>query len=316
MGFITPNIGIYIPAAGETNYDSSFAAGMVNIDQHDHSGGPTGGVPLSSSGLADGSVTYQKLNPNVADNTTGIGTSGAAGANQLSLLGILMSIYQLTSPVGFLTANGTTANFRTFANSSSIVWTNANGVGGNPSAALASTITTSVTGTPNQIAASSAVAGVQTISLTPTVLNATQPCFLANIVGGGVSNVTGDGTDYIVPFTGTISYQRGGSNFNGNTTFTAPNTGVYYIHADLACQGITSGMNQGEISIFVNGAQVYSDFNGNVGAVMNSGGGFVLSINQPALLTAGDLVTIHLRIFSGAKVVSIADGTFSVNLLY
>ena len=147
-------------------------------------------------------------------------------------------------------------------------------------------------------------------------MNTTQPCFLANIVGGGLSNVTGDGTDYTVPFTGTISYQRGGSNFDGNMTFTAPNTGVYYIHCDLACQGITSGMNQGEISIFVNGAQTYSDFNGNIGAVMNSGGGFILSVNQPALLTAGDLVTIHLRIFSGAKVVGIADGTFSCNLLY
>jgi NOL1/NOP2/fmu family ribosome biogenesis protein len=31
MGQVTPNMGIYIPAAGETNYDASFAAGMINV---------------------------------------------------------------------------------------------------------------------------------------------------------------------------------------------------------------------------------------------------------------------------------------------
>ena len=47
MGTITPNIGIFIPADGEQNYGSSFAAGMVNVDQHDHSGGPNKGPPRS-----------------------------------------------------------------------------------------------------------------------------------------------------------------------------------------------------------------------------------------------------------------------------
>lgn len=94
VGNTTPNIGIYIPAAGETNYDSSFASGMVNVDQHDHTGAPTKGVQIATTGLADGSVTYPKLNANVADTATGIGVDGA-NPNKLQILGLLKELYQL-----------------------------------------------------------------------------------------------------------------------------------------------------------------------------------------------------------------------------
>lgn len=135
MGQTTPNLSIYIPSAGETNYEQSFAAGMMNIDQHDHSGGPNKGVPITNSGLADFSVTYDKLNANVVDPTTGIGTQGGAFQNRLQLLGYLANLYQLslTPGVGFVVMNGGVSNVRTFQNSSSITWTNANGTG-NPSA--------------------------------------------------------------------------------------------------------------------------------------------------------------------------------------
>lgn len=62
MGVVTPNMGIYIPSAGETNYDAPFSSGMVNVDQHDHTGGPNKGVPIGTGGIADGSVTFAKLN--------------------------------------------------------------------------------------------------------------------------------------------------------------------------------------------------------------------------------------------------------------
>ena len=55
MGTTTPNIGLYIPADGETNYGTAFANGMLNLDTHDHSGAPTKGVPLSASGVTPGS---------------------------------------------------------------------------------------------------------------------------------------------------------------------------------------------------------------------------------------------------------------------
>ena len=97
MGQTTPNIGIFIPAAGETNYDSSFSSGMVNVDQHDHTGAPTKGVQIATTGLADGSVTYPKLNANVVDTATGLGTEGAPFANRITTTGLLKQLAQMTT---------------------------------------------------------------------------------------------------------------------------------------------------------------------------------------------------------------------------
>lgn len=135
MGQTTPNIGIFIPAAGEKNYDQSFAAGMVNVDQHDHSGGPNKGLPIATEGLGAFSVTFDKLNVNVVDPTTGVGTSGVF-PNQIVMLDPLKSIFQLAPASGFITMDGTVAHVRTFQNSSTVTWTNPDGVAGNPSAAF------------------------------------------------------------------------------------------------------------------------------------------------------------------------------------
>lgn len=135
MGQTTPNIGIYIVAAGETNYSESVAAGMVNIDQHDHSGGPNKGLPIATEGLGAFAVTFDKLNVNVVDPTTGVGTSLIL-PNQIVMLDPLKSIFQLAPASGFLTLDGTDAHARVFQNSASVTWTNADGVGGNPSASV------------------------------------------------------------------------------------------------------------------------------------------------------------------------------------
>lgn len=57
MGTTTPNISIYVPAAGETNYDQAFLAGMLNVDAHNHTGGPDNGVILGNASLATPYVT-------------------------------------------------------------------------------------------------------------------------------------------------------------------------------------------------------------------------------------------------------------------
>ncbi len=143
MGTTTPNMSIYIPAAGETNYDSSFSAGMFNIDQHDHSGGPNNGVPIAESGIEDGAVTYQKLNANVADNSTGIGTNGALGPNQLAILGFLKNIYQLVATSGFISKDGSLAHARTLtsADTNAIVIANGDGVSGDPTFSVPALLT-------------------------------------------------------------------------------------------------------------------------------------------------------------------------------
>lgn len=143
MGQFTPNIGLYIPAAGETNYNDSFASGMINLDLHDHSGGPNKGVPITSSGLGDFSVTYNKLAANVADPNTGIGVNLTPGLqHQLQILGILRNIFTLASVpgVGFISMNGSTVAARSMVDSGSIAWTNPDGVAAAPSAALISPV--------------------------------------------------------------------------------------------------------------------------------------------------------------------------------
>jgi len=133
MGQTTPNMSIYVPSAGETNYDQSFLSGMLNIDQHDHTGGPNNGVPIGTSGLDDDSVTYPKLNSNVADTTTGIGTQSGANANRLEILGLLANIYQIATASGFISKDGSLAYARTITGTANqVVVTDGDGVSGNP----------------------------------------------------------------------------------------------------------------------------------------------------------------------------------------
>ena len=138
MGTFTPNIGIYIAGPGETNYGDSSASGMLNIDQHDHSGGPNKGLPIGTSALGPFSVTYDKLNSNVVNPLTGIGVSMSM-PNQLVLLGVLDNLFTLASGagIGFLAINGSSIQSLEFQSSSSaLTWTNPQGIAGNPSIAL------------------------------------------------------------------------------------------------------------------------------------------------------------------------------------
>jgi hypothetical protein len=139
MGTTTPNMSIYVPAAGETNYDSAFAAGMTNIDQHDHSGAPNKGVPLSSSGLANFSVTYEKLNANVV--LAGGGLAVDSGTpNKLKVDGILLPIFQLASNGVICRTSASTVSARTITGTANqITVTNGDGVSGNPTLSIPAT---------------------------------------------------------------------------------------------------------------------------------------------------------------------------------
>lgn len=136
MGTTTPNIGLYIPADGETNYGTAFANGMLNLDTHDHSGAPNNGVPLSASGLAPGSVTADKLNANVL--SPGGGLSFDVN-NAIQTDGVLKAIFGLGANGIIVRLSGTTAASRTIVsgNTNRLVVTNGDGVAGNPSLNLA-----------------------------------------------------------------------------------------------------------------------------------------------------------------------------------
>jgi len=70
MGTRTPNMSIYKPAPGEQVYDPAFAAGLNNIDSHDHSGGNTEGVQIDTDGIKDGSITPEKLSVEILSEST------------------------------------------------------------------------------------------------------------------------------------------------------------------------------------------------------------------------------------------------------
>lgn len=138
MGTTTPNIGLYIPADGETNYGTAFANGMLNLDTHDHSGPPNKGVPLSSAGLAAGSVTADKLNANVL--SPGGGLSFDIN-NAIQTDGVLKAIYGIGSNGFVARTSGTTAAARTMTSSdpTKLLITNGDGVSGNPTFSFPST---------------------------------------------------------------------------------------------------------------------------------------------------------------------------------
>ncbi len=177
MGTTTPNIGIYIPSAGETNYDQSFLAGMMNVDLHDHSGGPNKGVKISTSGIDDGSITYPKLAPDITDTTTGIGQQGGGFANRLEILGILKNLYQLATASGFVAKNGSVVEARTLQGTANqIAVSNPAGVAGDPTFSL-----------PNPLY----IGGVSFDSGTNTLNSYTKATFLPALAfGGGSTGLT------------------------------------------------------------------------------------------------------------------------------
>ncbi len=137
MGATTPNIGLYIPADGETNYGTAFANGMLNLDTHDHSGSPNKGVPISSSGIADGSITAVKLASDVVSPSGGLSFDIN---NALQTDGVLKAIFNIGSNGLIVRLSPTTAASRSIDSASvnQITVTNADGVAGNPTIGIPS----------------------------------------------------------------------------------------------------------------------------------------------------------------------------------
>jgi hypothetical protein len=274
MGQTTPNMNIYIPAAGETNYDQSFAAGMVNIDQHDHTGGPNKGVPISTGGIADGSITYQKLNANVVDTTTGIGTNVGPLANQIAAIGILKNLYQLSTATGFISKNGSAVQARTFQ------------------------------GTPNQIAITNpdGAAGNPIFSIPAPLLVPNNPSFQAYI-STTQSLVTGDSTEYVVLWD-TVNYDRAGNVMSPNIVSTVSTS--YVVSGSILFGGLDPVLNSalyillkattGEIQVCIR--------IGNAPA-LSDGGQLVVSFAGQFYLPAGQSIDCRIRVAGTGKTVSL-----------
>ena len=128
------------------------------------------------------------------------------------------------------------------------------------------------------------------------------PCFFA-VLASTVSNVTGDGTNFLIVFDGELFDQ--GSNFDISTgLFTAPVTGRYAFQWGVQCVGLLSAHTQCVSSVTTSNRLVRTAFNDPFANSSASG----RNLYTGACITdmdAGDTAQIDFQISNGTLVVDI-----------
>ncbi len=126
-----------------------------------------------------------------------------------------------------------------------------------------------------------------------------------------VTNVTGDGTVYTIPYNATLI--NTGSGFNtGTGEFTAPNTGFYSFCVNMYLQNILPADTIGYAYIDVNaGALQYFFIDANFASMTDINGNFAINASNYLPLTAGDVVTIQFAVVGVMKTVGMAGAATS-----
>jgi len=131
-----------------------------------------------------------------------------------------------------------------------------------------------------------------------------QPAFLADVTTQD-SNVTGDGTAFTLGSGNALTeiFDQGGD-FVTTGTFTAPVTGLYYLHASFLMSGVTAGFSDSNMLLDTSNANYYCAFcyAGQVAAnndqLIYSGAAFVD-------MDAADTAVAKLVVVGGAKTIDI-----------
>lgn len=141
-----------------------------------------------------------------------------------------------------------------------------------------------------------------------------QPAFYAEL-GSTISNVTGDGTIYEIPYASEIFDQ--GSNFTTGTPafFTAPVTGIYFFNTRLSINSIDLAHTFLRYAFNAsNGLRVLCNFN--PGTFRDSGNNLTLSQSIIWKMSAGDTVSMEFNVSGFTKTIGIYDSSsFTGNLM-
>lgn len=158
-------------------------------------------------------------------------------------------------------------------------------------------------GTSGQVLTSNGAAALPTWQTGSTTTTPTA----VSVASTGVSNATGDGTNYIVNFDTVV--ENLGSAFSGGTTFVAPATGRYILTTTIGLNGLTSSHTDCQC-LLSNDTQstVYSIFR-NSCFVVSVGGSLRQSGATMLNLTSGDSCTLHVIVSGGTKIASLDSTT-------
>jgi len=134
-----------------------------------------------------------------------------------------------------------------------------------------------------------------------------QPAFFARL-SGDLTDVTGDGTQYNIPWDTELLDQN--ADFNASTgVFTAPVTGLYSFSCAITASGLLNTHTTANWRWVTSSVQ-YRGWQGNPWAV-NAGGGGTLTVPYAILayMTAGETMQTQLIVSNGTKVVDVLYGT-------
>jgi hypothetical protein len=134
-----------------------------------------------------------------------------------------------------------------------------------------------------------------------------QPAFFARL-SGDLTDVTGDGTQYNIPWDTELLDQN--ADFNtGTGVFTAPVTGLYSFSCAITASGILNTHTLANWRWITSSVQ-YRGFQGNPFAIIG-GGGTTLTMNYSILayMAAAETMQTQLIVSNGTKVVDVLFGT-------
>jgi len=168
-----------------------------------------------------------------------------------------------------------------------------------------------ITGTANQISISSnadGTAGNPTVARSATIVNSTQPCFMAYL-SGNLTDVTGDGTNYTVIFD-TKAFDQGTNYSTSTGNFTAPVTGLYLLTSSITLSGVLAGNSSANLRFNSSLSKAYRGLLFNPFTISVSGVVGV-SFSLFVKLTAAENIASQIIVSNGTKVVDVLSGSVS-----